>query len=195
MNGFDYDVMQKKRIAASAFKRPKHGGCTLPHELMTKKERDAMNGEAITYNVTRPMKWAEYKKLPDDLKREYWRNMQSCGGTARKLVKHMGASEQSICKAARTIGTPFKRGAPTLDGHWNEAERRWAGANAPEGTQERTEGTGECSNTPPDEKPAETLKTPITLVHAKLVLNGERENVLQHLRLLMPESGEVTVEW
>lgn len=111
MNDFDFDVLEKKRIARSAFLKPRHSGCTLPSDKMTRKEIAAMNGEVKTYNVTRPMKWSEYKRLPDDLKREYWRNMQSCGGAAQWLREYMGVSNDTILNAAKAVGVPFKRGA------------------------------------------------------------------------------------
>lgn len=30
-----------------------------------------------SYNITRPMPWPEFKAMPEDLKREFFRNMQS----------------------------------------------------------------------------------------------------------------------
>lgn len=36
---------------------------------------------------------------------------------------------------------------------------------------------------------------PTALVHAKLVLSGGRDDILLHLKLFLPDSGEVTVEW
>lgn len=196
MNEFDYDAMEKKRTARSAFAhvRFKRGGCTLPSDLKTRKEIEAMNGEVKSYNVTRPMRWSAYKQLPDDLKREYWRNMQSYGGTAAWLSDHMGCSDAAIRYAAKEAGVPFSRGNGDA-ALWASCEARWNAAEAAESAQERTEGGGECSNTPPEEKPAETPKMPTTLVHAKLVLSGGRDDILQHLKLFLPDSGEVTVEW
>lgn len=152
MNDFDFDAMEKKRIARSAFAHVsfKRGGCTLPSDTMTRKEIAAMNGEVKTYNVTRPMKWSEYKRLPDDLKREYWRNMQSCGGAATWLEEHMGVSNDTILNAAKAVGCPFKRGAHDQE-LWQAAEYRWAIQDGAEITQERTEDTVECSTIPPPE--------------------------------------------
>lgn len=206
MNDFDYDVMQKKRTARSAYAhvRFKRGGCTLPSDLKTRKEREAMNGEVKSYNVTRPMRWQEYKRLPDDLKREYWRNMQSYGGTAMWLTDYMGCSDAAIRLAAKEVGVPFARGNGDAV-LWASCEAKWSTAAAVEVMQTRTDGTesaqertndsGECSNTLPEEKPVETLKMPTALVRAKLVLSGGRDDILQHLRLFLPDSGEVTVEW
>lgn len=196
MNDFDFDALEKKRIARSAFAHVsfKRGGCTLPSDMMTAKEKKELNGEVKSYNVTRPMLWAEYKALPDDLKREYWRNMQGCGGTAAWLAPLMGIGDKSIINAAKAAGVPFRRGGGNIE-LWQAAEYKWAMQDVVQDAQERVEGSGECSNTPPGVKPVEPLKTPVTLAHARLVLNGERESILQRLAMLVPDSGEIVVEW
>lgn len=164
-----------------------------------------MNGEVKSYNVTKPMRWQEYMRLPDDLKREYWRNMQSYGGTATWLTDYMGCSVAAIRLAAKEVGVPFTRGNGDA-ALWASCEAKWSTAEAvevmqtradgTESAQERTKDSGECSNTPPpEEKPVETLKMPTTMVRAKLVLSGGRDDILQHLRRFLPDSGEVTVEW
>lgn len=43
--------------------------------------------------------------------------------------------------------------------------------------------------------PEEAPKKQTALLHARLELDGDREAILSHLRLLMPEEGRVTVEW
>lgn len=67
MNDFDYDCMQKKRTARGAFAHisRKRGGCTLPSDNLTAKQRREKNGEVKSYNITRPMPWPEFKTLPE----------------------------------------------------------------------------------------------------------------------------------
>ena len=74
MNDFDYDVMQKKRIARGAFHKvngSKSKGCRLPHENLTKKEREALNGEIKTVSMMQPIAWELFTNLPKDLQEEY----------------------------------------------------------------------------------------------------------------------------
>lgn len=82
MNDFDYDIVQKKRVARGAFAHVnrKRGKCRLPSDYLTAAQKKEMNGAVKTYNIMRPMPLAEFKGMPDDLQREYLRNMQSCGG-------------------------------------------------------------------------------------------------------------------
>lgn len=77
MNDFDYDIVQKKRVARGAFAHVnrKRGKCRLPSDYLTAAQKREMNGEMKTYNITRPMPWGDFKAMPDDIKREYLRNM------------------------------------------------------------------------------------------------------------------------
>ena len=74
MTDFDYDVMQKKRIASGAYHRKgttNRKGCVLPHELLKPKELKKLNGEITTVSMTRPITWDQLKGLALDLQEEY----------------------------------------------------------------------------------------------------------------------------
>ena len=63
-----------KRIARGAY--AKKGGsrskrCSLPSDKLTKKEWKERNGKIVSHKMREPMSWAEFKKMPDDLQREY----------------------------------------------------------------------------------------------------------------------------
>lgn len=91
MTDFDYDVLQKKRTARGAQHRKggsKSKRCTLPHELMTKKELKAMNGPMKTYNINKPMTLKEFKYLPGDLRKTY----------LTKLVQEFHANDSMIAE-------------------------------------------------------------------------------------------------
>ena len=91
MTDFDYDVLQKKRTARGAQHRKggsKSKRCTLPHELMTKKELRAMNGPMKTYNINKPMTLKEFKYLPGDLRKTY----------LTKLVQEFHANDSMIAE-------------------------------------------------------------------------------------------------
>ena len=98
MNDFDYDIVQKKRVARGAFAHVnrKRGKCRLPSDYLTAAQKKEMNGAVKTYNITRPMPLDEFKGMPDDLQREYLRNMQSCGAAATYLADEMGCCSATI---------------------------------------------------------------------------------------------------
>ena len=68
---FQQEVIEKGIIARSAHKRTVKGGRVRLHsDHLSKKELKKMSGAAKTYNLSQPMKWAEFKSMPDDLKVE-----------------------------------------------------------------------------------------------------------------------------
>lgn len=72
---FISDVREKKTTARSARNQRTHNGrrgrVKLPSDFLTKKELKAMNGEVKSYKLNDPMKWQEFKSMPDDLKVTY----------------------------------------------------------------------------------------------------------------------------
>ena len=186
MNDFDYDCMQKKRTARGAFAHisRKRGGCTLPSDNLTAKQRREKNGEVKSYNITRPMPWQEFKALPEDLKREFFRNMQSFGGTAKWLADEMGTSDMTIRTAAKAAGTPFARGNGTFT-LWNRKVAEWA--NAEQQTAEET---------PAEEPTAQESGKRLILEHGRMeFIFNDFSALARFLRVVVPESGKVTVEW
>lgn len=80
MNNFDYEVLQKKRIAAGARHRKcgsKSKFCSLPSDNMTAAEWKRRNGKVKTYNLMAPMDWGEFKSMPHDLQQQYIDTLQS----------------------------------------------------------------------------------------------------------------------
>lgn len=74
MDDFTYDVIENKRIASGARHRKrgsKSRRCVMPSDLLTAAERKRLNGHVKNYNLSAPMKWAEFKAMPDDLQLEY----------------------------------------------------------------------------------------------------------------------------
>ena len=85
MNDIRWEFMQdsrdKKITARSARNTRTHNGkagyVRLPSDNLTKKEREALNGECVKYaSLKKPMTWSEFKDLPDDLKVEYIKSLR-----------------------------------------------------------------------------------------------------------------------
>lgn len=80
MNDFDYDAMQKKRIARGAMH--KKGGsrsrkCGLPSDHLTKKQLEERNGPVMSYSMNLPMDWETFKSMPTDLQQTYLDSLNS----------------------------------------------------------------------------------------------------------------------
>lgn len=80
MNDFDFDVMQKKRIARGSahMKRgSKSRKCSLPSDHLTPAQLKRRNGPMSTYNLSAPMTWEQFKKMPMDLQQSYIDSVQA----------------------------------------------------------------------------------------------------------------------
>ena len=85
MNDFDWDVLQKKRIARGAahMKRgSKSKKCSLPSDRMTAAEWKRRNGTVNTYNMNLPMSWGAFKMMPPDLQQSYIDRLQERFGVS-----------------------------------------------------------------------------------------------------------------
>lgn len=126
---FHEDSREKKRIGASAYKRRTHGGksgrVVLPSDYLSAKERNAMNGEVKSYNINNPMKWSQFKQLPDDLKIMYIKQLRERYDTQDKMVAEMlGCSECTFRNEVKRLGVSRGPGSgatlhPDFDG-WHK---------------------------------------------------------------------------
>ena len=74
MHDFDYDAMQKKRIARGASHMKcgsKSKKCTLPSDYLTAAQKRRLNGPVSTYKLDEPMNWESFKAMPEDLQKKY----------------------------------------------------------------------------------------------------------------------------
>lgn len=98
---FQTDCREKKNVANSARYKRGHTGrggkVRFPSDSLTKKEKEAMNGECKSYKLNEPMKWAEFKAMPLDIQEQYlrllrttysvpWTEVEKMMGVARCVV-------------------------------------------------------------------------------------------------------------
>lgn len=116
MNDFDYDILQKRRVARGAIHR-KNGSkskrCRLPHENLTPKQLKGLNGQVMQYAMNEPKDWSGFKALPMDLQKEYVRNIvgtYSCSCT--ELGEMFGKHPQTVRNYFKNndFGINFPRG-------------------------------------------------------------------------------------
>jgi hypothetical protein len=113
MSDEQYELMQdtrdKKITARSARKTRSHcgksGSVKFPSDYLTKKERDAMNGEVKSYRMNDPMTWEEFKELPDDLKVCYIKAIrQKYNAPDSAIAEMFGASKSMLCTMLKKLG-------------------------------------------------------------------------------------------
>lgn len=182
MNDFDYDAMQKKRIARGYHNkvRPKRG-CTLPSDYLTKKERDKMNGEVHTYSLQQPMSWEQFKVLPNDLKKEYLDYLKKEFNATKAMVSEMfGKSPTCLCNALQSWGIKGGHGGAIQrpDALEKKAFKEWW-SGEPVDVNEFIKATREAI-----EEANEVIETPAEVVEPAVV-EEPKPSVLRGLNLTM----------
>ena len=116
MTEFEYDCYKKKSVAHSAMRRKcgsKSKKCSLPSDHMTKKQWNERCGAVVSYNIGRPIKWAEFTKLPKDLKEEYMNNLiEKYSANARTMADVFGVSVATVFRVVKSeeLNVKFLRG-------------------------------------------------------------------------------------
>ena len=92
MNDFDYDALQKKRIAAGA-RHMRRGSrskrCSLPSDNLTPAQLKRRNGPVSTYKLDAPMRWDDFKSMPVDLQKRYLTNLVETYGATNEMLGDM----------------------------------------------------------------------------------------------------------
>lgn len=94
------DIAEKKRTARGSYNRLSHAGKSgmkTPSDYLTKRERDKMNGEVQSYNLSVPMDWEQFKKMPPDIKGEYLNGLiDKFSPTQTSIAKMLGISNRYL---------------------------------------------------------------------------------------------------
>lgn len=120
------DSIDKKNVARSSHNKRSHcgkgGSVKFPSDYMTKKELKAMNGEVKSYRLNDPMTWKEFKKLPDDIKVAYIKNLREKYAVPNKdLAKAMGVNSGYFGEILRGLGLGLGKGAA------GRSSKKWPG--------------------------------------------------------------------
>lgn len=113
MNDFDYENLQKKRIARGAY--AKKGGsrskkCTLPGDYLTPSQKKKLSTTIVSVTMTEPMSLEDFKKLPTDIKREYLEWLHSEFRVTQQMVSTdlFGMDKHYLAKLINTTETGLK---------------------------------------------------------------------------------------
>lgn len=129
MTDFEYDCLQKKRLAGQAKYRKcgrKSKKCSLPSDGMTQKQWKERCGPVVSFSLNKPMDWGTFKKLSPIVQKEYITNLQkNYGATAVDLGEMFGVQSLTVRKYvdANGLGITFPRGHAMSAGRravWNE---------------------------------------------------------------------------
>lgn len=103
------DVRDKSITARSARSKRTHTGkggrVRFPSDNLTRKEIEAMNGEAKSYRLNEPMSWQEFKAMPDDIKVIYVKALRKKYEVPdSKMAEMFGTTKDGISLMFKKLG-------------------------------------------------------------------------------------------
>lgn len=104
---------ERKRNGRGDFNKKRKGGrfVRLPSDHLSKKEKEKMNGEVTSYNMNVPVSWAEFKKWPQDLAREYIRRLEEAYHVRTEdIARMMGIGTWTLQQHRHKLGCPAAAG-------------------------------------------------------------------------------------
>lgn len=158
MNDFDYEVMQRKRLARQAFHRKsgsKSKKCPMSTDHMTRKQWLERCGESVTYQLGKPMPWEEFKKMPVQIQKEYLLDMiRKYSTTASDLARLFGIGAPTVTKhcSSEEIGIKFSPGKKMPKDRHEEFERLFLN---------ESEAEVEAPPPPAAEEPQDVVQAPL----------------------------------
>lgn len=112
MNDFEYDVMQRRRLARQARYRRTHtgkSGCNLSSDRLTQKQWKERCGEVFVCNLNKPMNWSDFKTLSRDTQTEYILTLsEKYGANVTNLAKMFGISPVTLRRFLDSNGINIK---------------------------------------------------------------------------------------
>lgn len=218
---FFSDLREKKKTATGAHHKRSHcgkgGAVKFPSDFMTKKEREAMNGEVKSYKLNDPMTWAEFNAMPDDIKVTYitaLRNKFNASDT--NIAKMLGVSQPTFSETSRRLGIPSKRsGRAKWDADGFAAWVHGVPVDAKKETVEEPATCDEATHTlTPDEMPylhgsvrtfsgspgfafgMEKKSAPLVPCRGQMTLQGKASEALDTIRTVLGDASvTITVHW
>ena len=201
---FIQDLKEKKTIGRGSFNKRTHDGGSgkkkWKAELMSNKELAKMNGELKAYRLNDPMTWAEFKALPDDIKKMYIKGIRErFNPFDNALAQMMGIHYTSLSVELKRLG--LNQGQNGERKKWDEEGfKAWvSGEKAVEITEEEvtevTEVTEETEAVE-EQKAENTEKKKAVPMQGSLKFEGKSEDILEALASVFCGADiRITVIW
>lgn len=107
---FRQTEIERKRIGYGDRNKKRQGGryVRLPSDNLSRKERNAMNSDCVTFDLKKPIDWKTLRSWPDDIQREYFKAMdEKYQPTAEMYSEMLGVSKRSVYNHRYWLQLPF----------------------------------------------------------------------------------------
>lgn len=112
MNDFDYDCLQKKRLARQA--SHKKGGsksrrCPMSTDYMTEKQWKERNGEVVSIRFNKPASWDTFKMLSKTTQEEYLKGLAAAyGANGTNIAEMLGVDARTFRRYIQSSGLDIR---------------------------------------------------------------------------------------
>ena len=196
MHDFDFDIMEKKRIAQGARARKcgsRSRKCTLPSDYLTAAQKKGLNGKVSTYNLSGPMTYSKFRVMPDDLQKEYLLKLRNeMGASLTAIGEMMQCSPETVRQALIRHGLSTKLSRMSF-----ESKLRWdAWLKGEQLNNDRAEAPAPAPSEAPvsEDKPVPTPYMPCALNSCDMRLRGTKDEILATLGTLLSCMGDGRLE-
>lgn len=113
---FKQTIKERRGEASGASKKrcgAKSKKCALPHDRISRKRWEQMNGEIKTVKMDQPILWDDFKSLSKDLQVEYLENLKSTfNASIERIARMMGVTASCIrnWKRSHDVSVKFPLG-------------------------------------------------------------------------------------
>lgn len=140
---FMQDCKEKKFTARSARNKRTHTGkggrVRFPSDYLSAKEREAMNGECVSYRMNEPITWEEFKSWPDEHQKTYILLLRKKFNVPDKdIAEMMGVSTWTISNKINDLGLGVGKNGRTVRTWDKESFLAWR-SGAKDGTVKSSE--------------------------------------------------------
>ena len=122
------DTAEKKRVARCSHNKRSHcgkgGSVRFPSDYMSKKEKEAMNGEMKSYNLNKPMTWTDLRAMPKDLQITYIKKLRNNYDVPDAvLAESFDISQSYISQFLASLGLGSGLNAGAKRKGWRKSEK------------------------------------------------------------------------
>lgn len=210
---FKQTIKERRGEASGASKKrcgAKSKKCALPHDRISRKRWEQMNGEIKTVKMDQPILWDDFKSLSKDLQVEYLENLKSTfNASIERIARMMGVTASCIrnWKRSHDVSVKFPLGNKMASKEdrelWNLflTEANWPLKNAyfciPESTPDPKPGSKKTASVPvsinePKAQPQETAAAPKPEIQEPIVVNQTATAMANTIEITVGKIEQVT---
>lgn len=136
MTDFEYDCLQKKRLARQALHKKsgsKSRRCPLSTDHMTEKQWKERNGKVVSVSFDKPTSWDNFRKLSKEAQEEYLRGLAvTYGANTTNLAEMFDVSVSTIRRHIQSAGLAVKfHVGHSMNGEQRAVWEAFLGSTAP----------------------------------------------------------------